>query len=162
MAAITFEDYSDQIDTVLAEGNSKLKPCDQGGRVRMVYFTHTVPVGDQADGNNLAVAILPAGARLLGGAIHGEALGNGSTVDIGLAGKDANGYYDLLKTLADDDDILLAAGSTANAFDLTFADTIARGYGYLLTKECYLVLTVETGKWDAGQDIVGHLEYVVD
>jgi len=162
VAAITFEDYSDQMDTVLAEGGGKLKPDEQHGRVRMTRFTFTVPTGDTADGSNIAVAILPKGARILGGLIKGEALGNSSTVDIGLAGRDGNGYYDDPAVNADSDEFFLAAGATNGAFNLTFAATIALGYGYLLTKECYLVITTETGAWDAGQDIVGHVEYVVD
>lgn len=160
--AITIEDYSDQLDTIIPEGNSKLKPNERHGRVRIARFTFTVPAGDLADGSNVAACILPTGARILGGVIKGEALGNSSTVDIGLMGRDLNGYYDAAGSLADDDDAFLAAGSTNAAFNLTFADTIARNYGLELDKECYLVLTVESGDWDAGQDIVGHVEYVVD
>ena len=160
--AITINYYGTEMTQVRAQGNAPLKPNELNGRVRIARFNFTVPSGDAADGSNVAVIVLPKGARIMGGVVKGEALGNSSVMDVGLRGNDGSGFINTDNDVADDDDFFLAAGATNGAFNLTFADTTARNYGYELQKECQLVLTADTGAWDPGQDIVGHVEFVVD
>lgn len=163
MAAITADYYSDELTSVRAEGNAKLKPNELQGRVRMARFSFTTDdTLGLVDGENVFACVLPKGARVLGGVIKGEAMGGTADIDIGLAGADGNGYIDDDNSVADDDDLFLAGGDVDAAFNLTFADTIARNYGYELAKECYLVVTAETGNWTTDKDVVGHVEYVVD
>jgi len=165
MAAITATYYSVELALVRAAGNEKLKPNQLQGRIRIARFSYeTVETDGLADGETVFACKLPKGARVMGGVIKGEAMGGTAAVDIGAAGADGSGLIDdtVGATVADDDDLFLAAGDVSSAFNLTFADTIARNYGYETLKEIYLVLTAETAAWAAEKDLVGHVEYVVD
>jgi len=146
-----------------AVGHTPVAPNQMGGRVRMAYFTYTTPATTGVtDGQNIGVAVIPKGARILGGKLECEAMGTTAAVDIGLKGNDNTGYIDADDSVADDDDLFLAAGDISSAASLTFADTIARNYGYETEKEVVLVLTAETANWAAEKDLYGHIEYVVD
>lgn len=161
--AILVELYSDELTQVRAEGHELLKPNEMHGRVRMCRFSYTTPatVG-VVDGQNIAMCILPKGARILEVFAAFEAMGGSAALDIGLMAKDGSGYIDEDDSVADDDDLLGAAISVVSAGETIAADTIAQNYGYEIGKECYLVFTAETGNWAAEKDIVGHVLYVLD
>ena len=153
MADLAHDSYSVQATAARGEGHSLIEPNETGKVIRL-FFSYTVPTGGEADDNQVELRQLPAGAILLGGSFNHDGLGN--AVDIGLYGSNADGTYD--GTNSDDDDFLLAAGSTASAGAVVFGNTLARNYGYELTKDCDLVATVETGAWTAGKVIKGHVD----
>jgi len=162
--AISIESRSSELTGVAptAQGNAKLQPNEQGGRIRMARFSYTVPAGNEADGNNIALCIVPNGARVLRVFVTFGAMGAGAQLDLGIMGRDLNGFYDAAGTLADDDDLFGAGQDVSAAGELTLADTIAQGYGTELDKDCFLVATVENAAWAAASALIGHVEYVVD
>jgi len=161
--AITIDLKGIEYTLATAVGHTPIAPNQMGGRVRMAYFTYTTPATTGVtDGQNIGMCVIPKGARVLGGKIIGEAMAGSAAVDIGLAGNDGSGYIDAAGSVEDDDDLFLAAGDVSSAFALTFADTIARNYGYETEKEVILVATAETDDWAAEKDVYGHVEYVVD
>ena len=160
--ALTVDSNGIEYAVELAQGNSKIKPNQLEGRVRIGRFSYTIPTGDEAIASNVALVRLPKGARIIEGKIKGEAMGNSSTVDIGLMGADGSGFINADGDVADDVDFFLDGGDVNAAFNLDFAATIALNYGYELEKNCILLATPVVGAWDAGQDLVGHVKYVVD
>jgi len=163
--AITIDQYSQELTTVRAEGNSKLAPNVDGGRMRIKHFNHNTNddgVSGDADGQNIALCKIPKGARVLEVFLAFEAMGGSSVLDLGLAGTDGSGFIDEADTVADDDDLFAAALSVVSAGEAVVADTIAQNYAYETDKEVYLVATVETDAWDADKDLTGHVVYVVD
>lgn len=164
MAAITFEYSSVELTKVEAVGHALLKPNEMHGRLRMCRFTFDTGSGAVSDGENIKLCVLPKGARVLEIFIAFEAMGGSAAVDIGLAGKDGNGFIDDTKgsTVDDDDDLFAAAISVVSAGEAIVADTIAQNYGYETLKEVYLVATAETDDWAANKDFIGHVVYVLD
>lgn len=161
--AITADLYSSELTQVRAPGNAPIAPNEMHGRMRIARFTYETPVTTGVvDGQNIAACILPKGARVLRIFLAWEDMGTGVAVDVGLMGNDGSGFIDAANSVADDDALFAAAVDLATAGETTVADTIAENYGYETEKECLLVLTAETGDWDAEQDIIGHVEYVVD
>lgn len=159
---MTVDSYTTQGAKIVSLSHEMLSTNEHHGRRRVCYFDYTVPTGGEADDNHVFACKLPEGARLLGGEFLTDGLGTGAQVDIGLAGFDGSGYYDLAGTLADDDDLLGAAIDVAAAGRDEFNNTVALSFGLVLDKACWLVLTVENAAWSAGQVIRGAIEYVVD
>ena len=161
---MTADSYSTQAAKIVGTSYEQLSSNESHGRLRICFFDYTVPTGGEADDNHLYVAKIPEGARLLGGKLVHDGLGN--AVDIGLAGYDGSGYYDLAGTLADDDDLLAIASSVASPGTVEFNSTVYLGantnFGMVLDKACWLVLTVETGAWTAGKKLSGVVYYAVD
>ncbi len=171
MATTTIGGYSDEITANLQPLYAPIKTNVQGGRVRVADFTLTL--ASQVNGTSIAVALLPKGARVIGGVLAASAtLANSATLAVGLAAKDGTG-------LIDDGTAISPAGAAANGTpiaDLTaclkaaavqgaaqvgYALTTALGYLYETQKEVYLTLT--TGVGTVSTEVVrGHVLYVVD
>lgn len=159
---MTADSYTTQAAKIVGVDYAMLSTNEHHGRRRASYFSYTVPTGGEADDNHVFAALLPEGARILGGEFICDGAGTGAQVDIGLAGFDGSGYIDKALTVEDDDDLLGAAIDIAAAGRDTFAGTIAQNYGYVLDKPCWLVLTVENAGWTEEKVIKGSVEYVVD
>jgi hypothetical protein len=127
-----------------------LNTNELAGRVRVAYFSFTVPTATAAVNDTIDLTTLPKGARILRGHAAWEAMssaGGTAQVQIGVSGT-ANKYLDT--TSVD------AAGSSA------FADTVALNYGEELAAETTLVAKVLGEAWAADKKFVGHVLYVVD
>lgn len=159
MAATTINSYSDELEAALPPLYAPLKPNQYEGRQRVAFFT--VTLASQAAGEDIAVAIIPKGARILGGLIVASAtLSNSAQVSVGLMAKDASGYIDAAESVSDDVAALKAA-AVLSTTQVPFAITSALKYGYETEKELYLTLTTSVGT--VGTEVIkGHLTYVVD
>lgn len=158
--AITIDSYGTQATDASAVGHSPVNGRDWGSGVRRIWFDYTVPTGGEADGNNVAAVLnLPKGARLVGGIVKTTACGTNADLDVGLRGSDGDGTYD--GTNADDDDFLAAGLDVDSISSNEFGNTIALNFGYVLLKECDLILTVETAAWDAAAVLKGYIDILV-
>lgn len=158
--AITIDSKGTQYTLADAVGHSPVSGRDWASSVRRIYFDYTVPAGGEADGNNVGVVKgIPKGARLLGGKVAHTDLGTAADIDIGLRGTDGDGYY--TGTTADDDDFLAAALDGNQVATQEFGNTIALNFGYVLTKDCDLVLTVDAAAWDAAAELRGYIDVLV-
>lgn len=174
MAAPTL--FSDELTANQAPLYAPLKPNRSEGRVRTANFRLTL--ASQAAGAVFGVAVLPKGARIIGGELCASAtLSNSATLAVGLAGKDNSGYYDdavaggpgyktdgsavTVGTPVADGGALLKAAAAQGATMVPFAITQALGYLYETAKEVYVTLTTGTGT--VGTEVVtGSIRYVVD
>ena len=155
----TADDYSDQLDNVL--NLEKLSANESIGKVRYAEFDFTVPTGGTADTSVVALCEIPAGARIIDGAISQDGLGN--ALDLGLVAKDNSGYIDADDSVADDTDLFLDGIDTSSAGQDTFASLRAGdgNSGYEVGKECYLV-AVAAGAWTADKKLSGNVLFVVN
>lgn len=167
----TISGYSDEITANRSPLYAPLKTNVQGGRVRVVDWTLTL--ASQVSGTSFAVAIVPKGARIIGGTLAASGtLANSATLAVGLAAKDGSGLLDdgtaispagvvANGTAIADLTACLKAAAAQGATQVPFAITMALGYLYETQKECYLTLTTGTGTV-ATEVVRGHLLYVVD
>jgi hypothetical protein len=157
--ATTIDSYSDELEANLPPLYAPLKPNQYEGRQRIAFFT--VTLASQAAGEDIAVCILPKGARIIGGLIVASAtLANSAQVSVGLMAKDASGYIDEDLSVADSVTALKAA-AVLSTTQVPFAITQALKYGYETEKELYVTLTTSVGTV-ATEVITGHVTYVVD
>lgn len=154
--------FSDQMTKVTGVDYQQLKPTELYGRKRSSFFTYTSTA--LAAGSRIAVTKLPANARILGGYwLLSATLGASTTLSVGLAGLNNNGYYDDTGTpAADSDTLLLGATASTGTTKVEFANTVALKNGYITTKEVYLVLATAGATLTAGVTVQGEVEYVVD
>ena len=134
----------DKIPQVLGD------PRDFGGRVRVAYFSFTVPTGDAATSDTVQLTKVPSGARILGGWFAAEAMttaGGDASIQIG-DGTTAAKY--------------LGTTSVDAAAEADFAVTVALNFGEKLTSELVLTATVITEAWAATKKLTGWVRYVVD
>jgi len=153
--------YSDQLDNVVAKPPVMNPAYDDSGKVRIKYFTYTVPTGNLAAGSKIGLAIIPANCRIIGGELYWAAFGAG-TMDLGIAGADGNGYYEDDTPTADDVDFFLdGVDATATTGD-TFASwaNADSNAGYLTTKENVLTLLAVGDVFTAAKTISGFVKYV--
>ena len=171
MATTTISGYSDEITANRTPLYAPLKTNVQGGRVRIADWTLTC--ASQVSGTSFAVAILPKGARIIGGILSANGtLANSATIAVGLAAKDGTGVIDdgtaispagvaANGTAIADLVACLKAAATLGATQVPFSITQALGFLYEVQKECYLTLTTGTGTV-AVEVIRGYVTYVVD
>ena len=108
-----------------------------------------------ADGDNIKLALIPKGARILGGYATFEAMGTNMVADLGLMGADGSGFIDAAGSVADDDDFFTTAQiDTSAAGESDFGVLQEDNYGYIAEKDLYLVLTTV--------DTVGSLAWATD
>lgn len=116
-----------------------------GGRVRMAYFTCTVPTVGIAD--TMTLTKLPKGARVLGGQIQFTvAQGATATTAVGIAG--TTGKY-------------RAAAVTNATTAFALADSTTTNYGTETTAEETIIATNAAATWTAAT-CYGHITYMTD
>lgn len=159
--ATTIDGYSAELVTVQPPLYAPLKPNQVGGRVRMAFFTKTFAA--EASGTDLALCVIPKGARLLNGVFQFSAtLGGTATVSFGLMGKDLSGYITSdNSTTADGVALLMAALASSSTAKQVFLATGVLYFGYETQKELYLTLTTAAASMST-QVLTGYIEYVVD
>lgn len=159
MAATSINSYSDEITAYNSANSAALAPNEHFGRKRVSFFT--VTLASQASGEDIAVAIIPKGARILSGVLAASAtLANSATLSVGLMAKDGSGYIDSANSVSDSVTLLKAAAAQGTT-QVPFAITSALYYGYVAQKDLYLTLTTGTGTVST-EVIKGHVEYVLD
>lgn len=158
-----FSFYGDQLDNVVANPPVMNPAYDDSGKVRIKYITYTVPTGDLAINGVVGLAIIPAGCRIIGGALKFAALsGGGGTLDLGLYGSDGSGFINADEDVADDIDFLLdGIDTTATAGD-TFGEISAndKNSGYLTSKEVVIAAKALTAVFTAAKVLTGYVKYV--
>lgn len=140
---------SDQITKLDADPPERLLPDENGGKVRRLYFSFTVPVGGVAINDTVELAALPQNARVFGGYAEWDAMTTGAGAATMAIGDGVTAARFLEATSVD------AAGSSP------VADTRARGYATKLGGG-RLTATATVEAWAAGQALVGHLDFVAD
>jgi hypothetical protein len=157
--------YSVEVTAQEAAAHTPSNPNVMGGRVRYAYATYetTTSTGD-ADGTSIAMIRLPPGSLITSLKVWCDDMGSSSqAMDIGIFGADGSGYYDLDKTLADDEDLIesnMAVDSAVAGTEIIAA--LADLNTYKFDKEVYLAATAETATWDADKTLTFVCEYVVD
>ena len=184
MAATTITAYSTELNQT-SPGSPQLyaplKANQHRAKTRMSSFN--LVLASQASGTSFAVAIIPKGARILGGYIAASAtLANSATLAVGLAGAPsvlggtATGYIDdnlLGATVAtpalattstsavSDSTTCLKAAAAQGTAQVPFAITQALGFLYETAKDCYLTLTTGTGTVST-ETVTGYVLYAVE
>lgn len=159
MAATTINSYSTDLAANLAPLYAPIKPNIMHGRVRAVYFRKVFAT--EAAGEDVALAVIPKGARILGGVAGVSATTGSATLSYGLMAKDASGTLDVAAAVSDDVAALKAAAAQTTTAQVALAATPALYYGYETEKELYLTVTTAAAAM-AGQTLTGHLLYTVD
>lgn len=151
--------YSDQLDNVVAQPPVNNDANVDSGKVRVKYFSYTVPTGNLAADSVVGLAIIPANCLIVGGALKYAGFGAG-TADVGIMGADGSGYY--TGTTADDVDFFL------NGIDVTATtgDTICEvsandlNSPYLTTKEVVITIKAIGDVFTAGKELTGFIKYI--
>jgi len=136
---------SDQM--TLSAAGSKIKSNEQGGKVRTLYFSFTVPAVPNI-GDIVSLGVLPVGARVLGGQFQWSVVaGAAATIAIGYTG--ASGRY--------------FTAAVTNALTIfRIADTALQFYGDELAASQTILATNAVAAWPVADVCKGHLLYVVD
>lgn len=161
---MTIDNKSDQVTNQETVPPSPILPTDLGGRVRLAYF-YSKPTAAIAATKVMALCILPAGARVIGGVLTSNAWVATSTADVGLVPVSQNGYIDKANSVAESATHFTGGGTlaVATAGAYSFANTQANNFGYKTEKEVYLVMKLNTAGIDGSADVVtGYVLYVVD
>lgn len=138
---------SDQRTNLDSTPSKMVKANELGGRVRIAYFSFTVPVGNAAIADIVELVSLRKGWRILGGHAAWDAMTTGAgvaTMELGVSGTVAK-YLE-----ATDVD---AAGSS------DFADTGARNFGEEIASDAMLIATVSVEAWAAAAVLTGYILY---
>jgi len=159
MGATTLNSYSDDLTSSNAPNYAPIKVNKAGGRLRVQYFT--VTLASQVAGEDIALCVLPKGARIIGGNIIASAsLANSAQVSVGLMDKAGSSYIDAALSVSDNVAILKAAAVLSTTM-LPFANTQALKFGYETEKELYVTATTSVGTVST-EVITGYVMYAVD
>lgn len=139
---------SDQMTKVLGTPTQMVKPNEFGGRLRVLYFSITLPGSGLAIGDTVALGRIPANARLIEGNFAWSATqGATATTAIGTS-TSASAYF--------------AAAVTASTAKFPIIATQALGYGTVTTVETTIVATNGAAAWTVSSVLTGEIKYVVD
>lgn len=153
MAATVIDSYADELQSFVEDGalmDANLSQC------RTVAIPFVVTLASEASGSDIALAVIPKGARILSGIISASAtLSNSAQISIGLAGKDGTGYIDAASSVSDSVTYLKAA-AVQSTTQVGFALTQALGYLYEAEKDLWLTATTSVGQ--VGTEVLkGHV-----
>lgn len=126
---------------------TKVKANERGGRVRVMYWSYTTPVGGLSAADVIELNKLPKGARVLHGRTFFEAMGGSGAVQIGIAGTVAK---------------YLATTSVVSAGEADLANTLVLNMGVETAAEETVIATVTTGGWVAAKKFNGYILYAQD
>lgn len=153
MAATVINSYADELEDFVEDG-TRMEPTLSQCRLQVIPFE--VTLASQAAGEDIALAVIPKGARIIQGLIVSSAtLANSAQISIGLAGKDGSGFIDAANTVSDDVAALKAA-ATQSTTQVGFALTSALKYLYKAEKELWLTCTTSVGTV-ATEVLKGHI-----
>jgi len=156
MATTVIDTYSDQLESFVTSGeamDTNLSFC----KTYAIPFVHTCSA--EASGSDIALAIIPKGARIISGEIVASGtLANSAQISIGLCGKDGAGTIDdvptgssistagaAVTTAQADSLVCLKAAATQSTTKVGFALTTALGFMYEAQKDLYLTATTSVG-----------------
>ncbi len=156
MATTVIDTYADQLQAYVESGtkmDTNLSIC----KTVVIPFIHTCSA--EASGSDIALAIIPKGARIISGEIVSSAtLANSAQISIGLAGKDGTGTIDDVRSgssistagatvtsAQSDSTTCLKAAAVQSTTKVGFALTPALGFLYEAQKDLYLTATTSVG-----------------
>lgn len=156
MATTVIDTYSDQLQAYVESG-TKMDTNLSFSKTYAIPFVHTCSA--EASGSDIALAIIPRGARIISGEIVASGtLANSAQISIGLAARDGLGYIDdvasgsststagaAVTTAQSDSTTCLKAAATQSTTKVGFALTTALGFMYEAQKELYLTATTSVG-----------------
>lgn len=148
-----FDGFSAHLAKVNAIERTFQEPKAAGGRVRCATFNYESDAAT-TDGSNIALVVLPEGAKILQIHYEHEAMGTTGALDLGLFEPDGTEI---------DDDVFVAADdiSSAGANDVypVLSGTVGEDF-YEVGKPAVLTATVETANWAADKYLTGFVLYV--
>jgi len=156
MAATVIDSYSDELQSYVESGE-KMDTNLSFSKTYAIPFVCTL--ASQGTGEDIALAIIPRGARIISGEIVASAtLSNSAQISLGLAARDALGYIDdvasgssigtdgsAVTSAQSDSKVCLKAAATQSTTKVGFALTTALGFMYEAQKELYLTATTSVG-----------------
>ena len=151
-----FTGYSTNLALVNAVERTYQAPMDVSGRVRVGTFGYESSAAS-VDGTDIALCVLPEGAKILHIFYEHEAMGTTGALDLGLAQLDGTVIDDDLFVAADD----ISSAGTNHLYPTAGATTVGADM-YTTTQECVLTATVDTANWAADKFLAGYVEYVVN
>lgn len=153
---------SDQLALVSTPGNHYVEGNrDVNAKIRIDYFSVLVAAGFNGIADTLELVSLPKGARILDGNLVGPANTASSTLALGTSHDLVGGSGDAV-TIAAGPANLLAAASTAAAYNLPFANTFALGAGFKTTARTKVVATIGGAALTVGSQVTGWIKYTVN
>lgn len=147
--------YSNNYNSEAGLSSAKAPVGDVGGRVRSLYFTITLSGAVIAISDVLKLAVLPAGARIVGFRCIVPSLGTTGIFDLGWAAS-----ADAVET-ADPDGIVSGLDAGGQAVNNNTILTAAYGKKFASAVDIQAVFTEATTAAD-GVVLKGHIEYVVE
>lgn len=142
MAATTIDSYADELESYIDDGE-RMDTNLSLGKLHVIPFV--VTLASQAAGEDIALAIIPKGARIITGSIVASAtLSNSAQISIGLADRGGSGYLDAADSVSDSVTYLKAA-AVQSTTQVGFALTSALGFLYETEKELWLTCTTSVG-----------------
>jgi hypothetical protein len=153
--------YSDQLALATVRGNQYAEGNrDINARQRVDFFT--LLTAAQAVADNIVLASLPKGARIMRGVIIGPAGAAGTTLAIGTDQALVGGSGNLVTIPAGPANLLAAAPADV-ALALPFAASFATGAGFLASAaRTNIVATVGGAPLATGTQLTGYIEYTVN
>ena len=125
-----------------AGGTGLIQANEQGGKLRAAYFSVNTTTQAISSGDTVNLAVLPKGARILGGFVSFGAMGASATLKIGDSGSD-------VRLLASTD---VSAAGTANIL-------AAAGFGYETTDVVTVIATAGGANYASAKDLKGVIFY---
>lgn len=159
MAATVLDGYSTEQAQIQPPTYAPLKPNQYEGRIRCAFFSKVFTT--EAVATDLALCVIPKGARILGGQLCFSASTGTATIAIGIMDKAGSGFIDAALSVSDNIAFFLAAAAITVTTMQEFGATQALNYGYETEKEVYVTLTTGTAVM-AAQTLKGFVRYVVD
>ena len=141
---------SDQFTQLSATPRELVPARDAHGTRRVAFASFTTPAGGVAIDDTVQLLKLPPGARLHGGKLVCEAMSSGgAAASLRLGDGTTSDKY-------------LGDTSIDAAAQVSFAHTIALGYGTALAAEVVLTATVKTEALAADKKLYVEVEYALD
>lgn len=149
-----FDGHSTHLALVNVAEKTFQEPKSTGGRMRVATFCYESAAAT-TDGDNIALAVLPKGAKILEIFYEHEAMGTTGALDLGLFTTAGVEIDDDLFVAADD----ISSAGTNTLYPTIGATTVGADF-YETPSECVLTATVETANWAADKFLAGFVRYV--
>jgi len=153
--------WAEPTKSALGDPSSLAAVHDDGGRVRFKKFV-VVLANTLAQNAMVGLCVIPKGARIVRGGLAFSSMGQGRTLDLGLAGADGSGEIDT--SVSDDVDLFLDGIDVSGSGVDTFAvlENQDNNALYLTAKDVVLTAKALGGTFPQAGSIVGYVMYVVD
>ncbi len=156
--------YSNQYqDAFVDVPSDKIRPGDQSGKLRFMFFDFTVPSVAPSNADFYLLGKIPKGARVVEAVISFPDLGGSGSVDLGWAASAELDSAGSAVEAADVDGFLANVDLDTAADTIKMTDNAPNPDGFLkkFSAECDLKMIIDDA-WSATSGVVkGYLAYVI-